>query len=479
MLDFPILSIIILLPLVSTLYITLFIGHSKSLNRQVYTMYVAILSSVLTLISTTYLLFMFDKGNPGFQFVEHHNWLQTIGLEFYVGIDATSLFLIFLTALLTLICIIASLFTIKKQIKEFLICLLLVESFCIGALCSLNLLLFYLFSEITLIPMFLIIGVCGERNSANSATKFFIYNFTGSLLFLVSLIYIHTKVNTFSITELTTLVGQFSLQAQKILWILLFITFAIRVPIIPFHTWVTSVHSEIKAFGSVILSGIFLILGGYSFIRILLPLLPNTSRMFAVYVLLMSAITIIYTSALALLQKDTKKIVTYASIANISFIIAGLFSFTQEITTNAIIQMIGNSLIFSTLFLIIGILYERYNTMEISEYGKSSIKMPMLSILFAITILSTIGFPGKFATLLGIFNLNSSISYIFALGLVLYAIYMLKLYKQTMFGDKVPSKGILKDLRYYEIITILPLVGLIIYFSVAHRTLLYMIPSIN
>ena len=235
--NLPILSISILLPLFSALYITLFISHTKSSRKQIYAMYVAILSSVLTFIATTYLLVSFDSEVRDFQFVERYHWIDSIGLEFYVGVDGLSIYFIFLSALLTLICIIASLFTIKKNVKEFLLCFLLLESFCIGAFSSLNLLLFYGFFEVILIPMYLIIGIWGGENRVYAAIKFFLYTFFGSVFLLIALIYIYSQAGTFSIVDLVDIVPGFSLKVQQYLWLATFVSFAVKVPMVPFHTW--------------------------------------------------------------------------------------------------------------------------------------------------------------------------------------------------------------------------------------------------
>jgi len=470
MLQLPILSISIFLPLLSALYIALFVSQSRSVNKQIYTIYVAVLSAILTLISTIYILVKFDPTNPSYQFVEHYSWIPQIGLEFHIGIDGISIFFVLLTAFLTLICIIGSLFSVKKYIKEFLICFLLIESFCIGAFTSINLLLFYLFFEMILIPMYIIIGVWGGENRVYAAIKFFLYTFFGSVFFLISLIYIYTQTHSFNMTELNQLVSDLALPVQQLLWIGIFIAFAIKVPMLPFHTWLPDAHVQAPTAGSVILAGILLKLGGYGFLRILLPMLPIPSTEFAIYVLILSACAVIYASLVALTQKDMKKMIAFSSIAHMGYVTAGIFTFTEEGVTGALFQMISHGIISSALFLIVGTLYERLHTKEIEQYGGVASRMPVLAVFFMISILGSIGLPGtsgfigEFFSILGAYKANILVASIIALGIILGALYMLKLYKQVMLGA-INNQEILnfRDLNLHEIISIAPLCFLIIY----------------
>ncbi len=392
--ELPILSIIIALPLLSAVYILLFASNSQSLNKQVYIIYLAVLSSILTFIASIYLLIKFDNSSSSYQFVEHYSWIQTIGLEFHVGIDGISIFFVLLTSLLTLICIISSLFTIKKYIKEFLLCFLLIESFCIGAFSSINLLLFYLFFEAILIPMYIIIGIWGGENRIYASVKFFLYTFFGSIFFLLSLIYIYTQIHSFNILELNNLIPLLSIKVQKVLWLGVFICFAVKVPMVPFHTWLPEAHVQAPSAGSVILAGILLKLGSYGFIRILLPMFPDISKEFSFYILILSAVAVIYGSLLALAQTDMKKMIAYSSISHMGYVTGGIFSLTEIGIKGAIFQMISHSIISSSLFLIIASLYERLHTKEIAQYGGVATKMPVLAGFFMITMLGAIGMPG-------------------------------------------------------------------------------------
>ena len=477
--ELPILSISILLPLISALYITFFISHSKSPRKQIYAMYVAILSAVLTLITTTYLLIAFDSDVSGFQFVERYQWVDTIGLEFHVGVDGLSVYFIFLSALLTLICIIASLFTIKKQIKEFLLCFLLLESFCIGAFSALNLLLFYGFFEVILIPMYLIIGIWGGENRVYAALKFFLYTFFGSVFLLIALIYIYSQTGTFSMENLPDILPTMSLEVQKYLWLATFISFAIKVPMVPFHTWLPDAHVQAPTAGSVMLAGILLKLGGYAMLRVSLPMLPDASEYFANYVLWISGFAVVYASLVALAQTDMKKMIAYSSVAHMGYVTAGIFSFSVVGIGGAVFQMISHGLISSALFLIVGMLYERHHTKEIAKYGGVATSMPVLATFFMIAMLGSVGLPGssgfvgEFLSIVGVFNVNAIAGIACAFGVIIGAVYMLKLYKRVMFGE-VQDQAIakFKDLKLYEKAALVPLIILVIYLGVLPSSVL-------
>jgi len=477
--ELPILSISILLPLISALYITFFISQSKSPRKQIYAMYVAILGATLTLIATSYLLITFDSDASGFQFVERYQWIDTIGLEFHVGIDGLSVYFVFLSALLTLICIVASLFTVKKQIKEFLLCFLLLESFCIGAFSALNLLLFYGFFEVILIPMYLIIGIWGGENRVYAAVKFFLYTFFGSVFLLIALIYIYGAANTFSMENLPEILPHLPFEVQKWLWLATFISFAIKVPMVPFHTWLPDAHVQAPTAGSVMLAGILLKLGGYAMLRVSLPMLPDASEYFADYVLWISGFAVIYASLVALAQTDMKKMIAYSSVAHMGYVTAGIFSFSVVGIGGAVFQMISHGLISSALFLVVGMLYERHHTKEIAKYGGVAVSMPVLATFFMIAMLGSVGLPGssgfvgEFLSIVGVFGASPIVGIACAFGVILGAVYMLKLYKCVMFGevqDQVIAK--FEDLKLYEKAALVPLIILVIYMGLLPSSVL-------
>lgn len=466
----PILSISIFIPLFSALYIAFFISNSRSSRKRMYSMYVAILATTLTLISTIYMIASFDTSSSGFQFVERYSWIEAIGLEFYVGVDGISVYFIFLSSLLTLICIVASLFVIKTKIKEFILCFLLIEAFCIGAFSSLNLLLFYGFFEVILVPMYLIIGVWGGANRIYASVKFFLYTFFGSVFFLLSLIYIYSQAGTFDMTELMSILPSMSLQIQQYLWLATFVAFAVKIPMIPLHTWLPDAHVQAPTGGSVILAGILLKLGGYALLRISLPMLPAASEYFAIYVLWLSGAAVVYASLVALAQTDMKKMVAYSSVAHMGYVTAGIFSLSAIGIGGAVFQMLSHGVISSALFLIVGILYERRKTKEIDQYGGVAKVMPQLAVCFMIATLGSVGLPGlsgfvgEFMSIIGAFAANPVVGALCAFGVILGAIYMLKLYRKVMFGG-VTDESILafKDLKFSEKASLLPLIILIIY----------------
>lgn len=502
--DLPILSISILLPIISALYIAFFISNVKSSSQRLHAMYVGILASGLTVLSTLYIVLTFNPtaGETNqFQFIERYKWIDSMGLEFYVGVDGLSVYFIFLSALLTLVCIIASFSSIKKNVKEYVICLLLLESFCIGAFSSLNLLLFYVFFEVILIPMYIIIGVWGGENRVYASVKFFLYTFLGSVFLLLALIYLYINYGTFEIAELAgrmnpyldgeeaSLYPELTFNIGKYVWLAMFLAFAVKVPMVPFHTWLPDAHVQAPTAGSVMLAGILLKLGGYAFLRVLIPLLPNESTYFAPYVIYLSGFAIIYASLVALAQKDMKKMIAYSSVAHMGYVTAGIFSFSPRGMTGAVFQMISHGVISAALFLVVGMLYERHHTKEISKYGGVAVSMPILSTIFMIAMLGSIGLPGssgfvgEFLCILGVFDgnvvyktSNPLVGIICAFGVILGAVYMLKLYKSVIFGE-VTDQSILKfkDLILSEKLAFVPLIALIIYLGIKPECMLTVI----
>ncbi len=470
MANFPILLIIILLPLVSALFIILFVKQSRNPNKVLFAKYVAILSGALTLVSSIYLVGHFNKEAISYQYVEYYPWIKSIGLDISFGLDGISVFFVFLTALLTLISIMVSMYSITKNIKEFLVCFLLLECFSIGVFCSTNLLLFYIFFEAILIPMYLIIGIWGGSDRIYATIKFFLYTLFGSVLFLIVIVFLFNKFGTLSIPELTKLAPLLPEETQTYLWIATAIAFAVKVPMFPLHTWLPDAHVQAPTAGSVILAGILLKVGAYGFLRISLPMLPYACHHFAPLMLALSLIAIVYASLVAIAQTDMKKVIAYSSVAHMGFVTAGIFSFTAEGITGAVTQMISHGVVSSALFISVGFLYDRLHTKEISAYGGVAKKMPLFASFFMVFVLSSIGLPGtsgfigEFFALIGIYQVNFYYAVFAGTSMVLGAIYMLRLYRNVMLGpitnDEVRS---LEDISQREIWCLLPLVILTIF----------------
>ena len=470
---FPIISITILIPFFSALYIMFFVKQSHEPLKFFYAKYVALLSSIFTFLCSLYLLFYFDLADKEMQFEEKYILIQAIKMHYHVAIDGMSLLFIILTALLTIICILAGMYTIKKKVKEFLVCFLMLESLIIGAFSSIDFLLFYIFFEATLIPMFLIIGIWGGENRIYATLKFFLYTLFGSVFFLLAIIYIYSTAQTLNIYEISNISNGYTLPEQKYLWLALFIAFAVKVPMWPFHTWLPDAHVQAPTPGSVMLAGILIKMGAYGMIRFSLPMFPDASHLFAPYVIFMSIIAIIYTSIVALAQKDMKKMIAYSSVAHMGYVTSGIFTFTKQGIDGAIFQMLSHGVISAALFLIVGSLYERMHTKEIAKYGGAADTMPILASFFLLFVMGSIGLPGisgfvgEFLVLTGIISSHFVFGCFASIGIVLGAIYMLSLYKQVMLGEvSSPEVANLKDITIIEIIYFVPLILLAIYMGV-------------
>ncbi len=464
----PILSIITFLPLFGALFL-LFArtGETNELKEEAYKRikFVSVWVSGLTFLLSLYLLFKFVPNSSAYQFVEEYNWFgKDSGIAFKLGVDGLSIWFVILTAFLTPICILASWKNVTFRLREFMIAFLLLESLVIGVFCSLDLLLFYIFFEASLIPMFLIIGIWGGQNRIYASFKFFLYTLAGSVLFLVALIYIYSKTDTLDIPTLQEIAPQiFTKEVQIYLWLALFASFAVKIPMFPVHTWLPDAHVQAPTAGSVILAGILLKLGGYGFIRFSLPMLPDASLYFQDFVFILSAIAVIYTSLIALAQTDMKKLIAYSSIAHMGFVTIGIFTTNQIGLEGGIFQMISHGVISGALFLCVGVIYDRALTKEISRLGGLTNLMPRFALFMLIFAFASIGLPatagfvGEFMVLLGVFQENPVISALAATGMVLGAGYTLFLVKRVMFGEIKPALAELKDIDLREKAILLPL----------------------
>ena len=451
---FPILSSLILLPLIGGLFILLSRSSDKS-NYQS-SKYVALFVSFANFFVSIYLWYIFDPGTSDFQFVENRLWLEGF-INYKVGIDGISILFIVLTTLITPLCIISVNQSINTKLKEFLIAILVMESLMIGVFCSLDLVIFYLFFEGGLIPMFLIIGIWGGEKRVYSAFKFFLYTLLGSVLMLIAIISIYWLTGTTDVEKLYEI--GINTKYQNLLWLAFFSSFAVKTPMWPVHTWLPDAHVEAPTVGSVLLAAIILKMAGYGFIRFSLGLFPIASEYFIPLIYLLSLIAIIYTSLVALMQEDMKKLIAYSSVAHMGFVTLGIFTMTQQGIEGSIFQMISHGLVSAALFLCVGVIYERMHTRLISKYGGLVSIMPKYAILLMIFTLAAIGLPGtsgfvgEFLILIATFKKNFLVATIASFGIILAAAYMLWLYKRVVFGKLINDdlKKII-DLKKPEII---------------------------
>tara|TARA_B100001540_G_scaffold147417_1_gene130749 strand:+ start:2058 stop:3548 length:1491 start_codon:yes stop_codon:yes gene_type:complete len=460
---FPILSTIIFLPLLGALFI--FISNKK--NESSSAIYISIFTSMANLLLTFFLWYSFDNNFAGFQFIEEKNWISGL-IKFKLGIDGISILFIVLTAFITPICIISCIISVKKRLNEFLIAILILETFMIGVFCSLDLIIFYLFFEAGLIPMFLIIGIWGGPRKIYSAYKFFLFTLLGSVLMLAAIIFIYWAVGTTDYTEIYKL--KIAKEYQYLLWLAFFSSFAVKTPMWPVHTWLPDAHVEAPTAGSVILAAILLKMAGYGFLRFSLGMFPIASEFFTPLVFTLSIIAIIYTSLVALMQDDMKKLIAYSSVAHMGFVTLGIFTFNKQGIEGSMFQMISHGIISAALFLCVGVLYDRTGSRMIKSFGGVVNYLPNFSLIFIIFVLGALGLPGttgfigEFLVLLGAFKINYLVAILASTGVVLCAAYMLWMAKRVVFGNAnnaVVTK--LKDINFLEatILIVLCLVSIV------------------
>ena len=466
--ELPILSILILLPIVGIFFMTLIRNNNdQSSNNLKHT---ALWISFLNFLISLYLLFAFNQQDAGFQFEERYFWIEN-GISYHLGVDGISILFILLTTMLVPICILASYDSIKFSVKEYLIAFLALETFMIGVFCSLDLVLFYLFFEGGLIPMFLIIGIWGGERRVYSTFKFFLYTLAGSVFMLLAIIYIFITAGTTDVSYL--LDYNFTRNEQIVLWLAFFASFMVKIPMWPFHTWLPDAHVEAPTAGSVILAGVLLKMAGYGFIRFSIGFFPEASELFAPLIFTLSIIAIIVTSLIALVQEDMKKLIAYSSVAHMGFVTLGIFTFTVQGIEGSVIQMISHGIVSAALFLCVGVVYDRLHTREISRYGGLVSKMPMYAFTFMIFILASLGLPGtsgfvgEFLVLLSIFSINTYFAVFATTGVVLAATYSLWLYRRMIFGALIKDDlSEMLDLTRREIIIFVPLITLTIFIGI-------------
>ncbi|TPK93391.1 MULTISPECIES: NADH-quinone oxidoreductase subunit M [unclassified Mesorhizobium] len=468
MTDWPILSLVTFLPLVGVLLILFISDDSENARRNIRA--IAFITTAFTFVVSLFIWTGFDNSQAGFQFVEKHAWLDS-GISYHMGVDGISMLFVILTTFLMPFCILASWEAIEKRVKAYMIAFLILETLMIGVFCALDIVLFYVFFEAGLIPMFIIIGVWGGKRRVYASFKFFLYTLAGSVLMLLAIMAMFFQSGTTDIPTLLT--HNFPASMQTWLWLAFFASFAVKMPMWPVHTWLPDAHVEAPTAGSVILAAILLKMGGYGFLRFSLPMFPEASAMFAPLVFTLSVVAIIYTSLVALMQEDMKKLIAYSSVAHMGFVTMGIFAMNQEGVQGAIFQMLSHGLVSGALFLCVGVIYDRMHTREIDAYGGLVNNMPKYATVFMIFTMANVGLPGtsgfvgEFLTMLGVFKVNTWVAFFAATGVILSAAYALWLYRRVIFGalSKDSLKNLL-DLSPREKAIVYPLVVLVIFFGV-------------
>ncbi|MCA0257390.1 MAG: NADH-quinone oxidoreductase subunit M [Proteobacteria bacterium] len=468
MTDWPILSTVTFLPLVGVALL-LFTREDGVFGRR-NILNVSLLTTVFTFIVSLFIWAGFDNANAGFQMVEKHGWLGT-GIAYHVGVDGISMLFVILTTFLMPFCVLASWNSVEKRVKEYMIAFLIMETMMIGVFVALDTVLFYVFFEATLIPMFIIIGVWGGKDRVYASYKFFLYTLLGSVLMMLAIMAMYWQSGT---TDVPTLLKYgFPAGLQTWLWLAFFASFAVKMPMWPVHTWLPDAHVQAPTAGSVILAGVMLKLGGYGFLRFSLPMFPLASDFFAPFVFTLSVIAIIYTSLVALMQDDIKKLIAYSSVAHMGYVTMGIFAANTQGVQGAIFQMLSHGIVSGALFLCVGVVYDRLHTREIAAYGGLANNMPKYAVAFMVFTMANVGLPGtsgfigEFLTIIGVFRVNNWVALFAATGVILSASYALWLYRRVIFGalEKDSLKSLL-DLSAREKLVLYPLLALTIFFGV-------------
>lgn len=465
------LSLVTFLPLIGAVVLLVFLrGEDAAAARNAKLL--ALFTTTATFLLSLFVYFGFDPSNTGFQFVEEAPWLG--GFTYKMGVDGISVLFVMLTTVLMPLVIAAS-WEVKSRIKEYMIAFLVLETLMIGVFCALDLVLFYIFFEAGLIPMFLIIGIWGGKERIYASFKFFLYTFLGSVLMLVAMIAMWSQAgttdiptlmtHTFSSDPMTVLGITITGGVQTLLFLAFFASFAVKMPMWPVHTWLPDAHVQAPTAGSVVLAAILLKMGGYGFLRFSLPMFPIGSQVMQDFVFLLSVVAIVYTSLVALVQEDMKKLIAYSSVAHMGFVTMGIFAFNQQGIDGGIFQMISHGFISGALFLIVGVIYDRMHTREIAAYGGLVIRMPVFALIFMLFTMGNVGLPGtsgfvgEFLTLAGAFQVNTWVAFGAAFGVILSAAYALFLYRRVVFGDLIKeSLRTIKDMNRREKLIFAPLV---------------------
>jgi NADH-quinone oxidoreductase subunit M len=467
----PILSIITYIPLVAALLIFVLPRLSDGATR-----WLALVATLATFVVSLVALLAFDPRAAGMQFEEQFARLEEIGVSYHLGADGISILLVVLTTLLSVLSVLASWSSINRRVREYFISLLLLETGMVGVFVSLDLFVFYIFWEVMLVPMALLIGIWGSANRVYAAIKFFLYTLAGSLLMLVGIIAMYqvyfdqTGRRSLDLEELTPVIAQTGLTFQLWVFLAFFIAFAIKVPMWPFHTWLPDAHVEAPTAGSVILAGVLLKMGGYGLLRFNLPLFPEATRYFAYPIIVLSTIAIIYGALVALVQPDLKKLIAYSSVSHMGFVTLGIFALNQQGLEGAMLVMLSHGFVTGALFLLVGVIYDRAHTRLISAFGGLATRMPVYAMLFGLFMLSSIGLPGlsgfigEFLTILGAFEVDRfrPLAIISMLVIIFAAVYMMWMFQRVAFGAEAPGVRGFSDITPRELLTLAPLVVLTI-----------------
>ena len=476
------LSLIAFVPLMGAVIVMLFFKKEKTNAIKGFATAVAVVDFLLSIPLWTH----FDSSEAGFQFVQKMSWIPSIGVSYFVGVDGISVLLVLLTTITMIVAIASSYTAIVEREKEYYVCLLLMATGMLGTFMAIDIFLFYVFFEITLVPMYFLIGIWGGTRKLYAAIKFFLYTLFGSVLMLLGILALYfanlkygTGTLTFDLTQLYSVGPNIPIGLQSWIFLAFFIGFAIKVPMFPFHTWLPDAHVEAPTAGSVILAGILLKMGTYGFVRFVLPVLPQASQLFVPFMVLLSIIGIIYGALVAMAQTDVKKLVAYSSVSHLGFVMLGVFALNEQGVLGGQLQMINHGISTGALFLLVGMVYERRHTREISEFGGLSKQVPIYSTIFAITMLSSIGLPGlngfvgEFLILLGAFKASYIYAAFAVIGIVLGAAYMLWLFQRMFFGTlDNPENQKLTDCNPREIAYMLPMIVLMFWIGLYPRPFL-------
>ncbi len=460
--SWPILSLVTFLPLVGAAWILAVCREDETGANNA--RHAALWTSLVTFLVSLVLWVNFDPRNPGFQFVERAEWVPAFGISYHMGVDGISMFFVLLSTFLTPLCVLASWTAIEKRVREYMVSFLVLETLMVGMFCALDFVVFYLFFEGVLIPMFLIIGVWGGKDRVYAAFKFFLYTLAGSVLMLLAIIAIYWHVGSTDIVQAMNY-GKLPFEWQFWLWLAFFASFAVKVPMWPVHTWLPDAHVQAPTAGSVILAGVLLKMGAYGFLRFSLPIMPLASEYFAPLVFGLSCVAVIYTSLVALVQEDMKKLIAYSSVAHMGFVTIGIFVVNAQGVQGAIFQMLSHGVVSAALFLCVGVVYDRLHTREIADYGGLADNMPKYALVFMVFTMASVGLPGlsgfvgEFLVLVGAFKANTWVATLAATGMILGAAYALWLYRKVVFGiitrDAVRA---MPDMSMREIAVFAPLV---------------------